>query len=39
MYTFSFYIIAVAALFSGDSFLGVYFKSRGIDESQFGMIT
>ncbi|HHV33505.1 MAG TPA: MFS transporter [Acholeplasma sp.] len=39
VYFLVFYIIAVAALFSGDSFLGVYFKSRGIDESQFGMIS
>lgn len=34
-----FYVITVATLFSGDSFWGVYFKYRGIDESLFGLIS
>lgn len=34
-----FYVITVASLFSGDSFWGVYFKTRGIDEGMFGVIS
>lgn len=34
-----FYVITVATLFSGDSFWGVYFKTRGIDESMFGFVS
>ncbi len=34
-----FYVITVAALFGGDAFWGPYFKTRGIDESLFGIIS
>lgn len=39
LYFLIFYVITVATLFSGDSFWGVYFKYRGIDESLFGLIS